>query len=77
MTSFDFEISQKSEPTSPASHVSLKDLPIIEQKSHYQVDSQETCLGLHGFFDIEERSCITVHRLVKVCLKVKLDEQTG
>ena len=41
------------------------------------MNSQETCLALHGFFDIEERSCITVHRLVKVCLKVKLDEQTG
>ena len=41
------------------------------------MDSQETCLTLHGFFDIEERSCITVHRLVKVCLKVRLDAETG
>ena len=77
MTSFDFEIGQKSDSTSPISLVSLKDLPIIEQKSHYHVDSQETCLALHGFFDVEERSCITVHRLVKVCLKVRLDAETG
>ena len=44
---------------------------------HYHVNSQDTCIGKNGFFDIEEKTCVTVHRLAKVCIKVKLDETTN
>ena len=38
---------------------------------------QETCLQIHGFFDAEQKSCTTVHRLVKVCLRVVAQEDSS
>jgi len=32
---------------------------------------------MHGFFDVEERSCTTVHRLAKVCLQTVFSAESG
>ena len=65
---FEFKVGQNS-------NVTIKDLPLLSNYVHYHVMQQETCLGTHGFYDMEEQTCTTVHRLQKVCLQVKFDEE--
>ena len=59
-----------------SSTIEITDLPLIKKKVNYHVNSQINCNGIHGFFDMEEKSCTMAYQLTKVCLKVKYDKET-
>ena len=74
VASFEFQLDKNDQAGDQSSKLTVIDLPLLHKKIHYHIAQQETCLGTHGFFDIEEKTCTTVHKLAKVCVKVEMNE---
>ena len=48
-------------------------MPLLRKEVHYAIPGVETCHLMHGFYDLEQKTCTTVHQLSKVCFKIVYD----
>ena len=57
--------------------INVAALPLVrmEESSHVHHSTPEMCLRAHGFFDVEQRVCRTLHRLASVCVKLDFNKQ--
>lgn len=69
---FEFKIE---EDAMQLASVELPAIPVISMEVHYHMPGPESCHATHGYFDLEERTCVTIHRLSKVCASLVYDDE--
>ena len=55
----------------------MSNIPLIRREVHHHASGQYQCTRLGGLFDVNSKRCATYTALVKVCVKVNLDEASG
>lgn len=65
---FSFKMGEQSEL------IKINEIPLVRKETMLHIVTPEACVSQHGFFDVEQKKCTTIHRLAKVCLKVDQSE---
>lgn len=69
---FEFDILEDNEKVD---RIQLPAVPVISKEVHYHLPGPESCHATHGYFDQEERTCVTIHRLAKICASLVYDAE--